>query len=118
MTISSRTPEGDPNQCPVCSHHVRIEPSLDTRDAPCPRCGHLLWFSDDITSRYPDLAAKWSTKQLVLDLMTKRFGPPPEAIRMALDGLRPSKFHKIGLGRLMRLNTWADVVSVVRAEGP
>lgn len=44
MTISSRTPAGEPNHCPICGSRVIIEPSLDTRDAPCPRCGHLLWW--------------------------------------------------------------------------
>jgi len=44
MTISSRTPEGEPNTCPVCGRHVHIEPSTPFSDAPCPHCGHLLWF--------------------------------------------------------------------------
>jgi acyl carrier protein len=44
MTISSRTPEGDPNRCPICGAEVCIEPSPATGDAPCPRCGHLLWW--------------------------------------------------------------------------
>lgn len=44
MTISSRTPEGSPNCCPVCGAHVAIEPSWPTNDAPCPACGCLLWF--------------------------------------------------------------------------
>jgi hypothetical protein len=44
MVISSRTPEGEPNQCPVCRKHVRIDPSPLFGDAPCPNCGHLLWF--------------------------------------------------------------------------
>jgi acyl carrier protein len=44
MTISSRTPEGVPNHCPVCGAHVCVEPSATTGDAPCPRCGQLLWF--------------------------------------------------------------------------
>jgi uncharacterized paraquat-inducible protein A len=43
--ISSRTPEGVPNRCPVCGSTVRIEPSSPARDAPCPVCGSLLWFS-------------------------------------------------------------------------
>lgn len=42
--ISSRTPEGQPNTCPVCGKQVEIEPSLPTGDAPCPHCGCLLWF--------------------------------------------------------------------------
>ena len=45
MVISSRTPEGQPNHCPVCGSHLRIEPSDPAGDAPCPRCGHLLWFA-------------------------------------------------------------------------
>jgi hypothetical protein len=45
MDTPTRTPEGWPNRCPVCGHNVRIDPSWPTLDAPCPRCGHLLWFS-------------------------------------------------------------------------
>src|SRR5262245_15824877 len=44
MVISSRTPEGVPNRCPVCGSRVRIEPSVQFGDAPCPACGQLLWF--------------------------------------------------------------------------
>ncbi len=44
MVISSRTPEGRPNRCPVCGSRLKIEPSDTTEDAPCPYCGHLLWF--------------------------------------------------------------------------
>jgi acyl carrier protein len=43
-TISSRTPEGQPNHCPVCDSFVSIEPSLPPGDALCPNCGTLLWF--------------------------------------------------------------------------
>ena len=43
-TVSSRTPEGESNCCPVCGSAIHIEPSALTGDAPCPRCGHLLWF--------------------------------------------------------------------------
>jgi anti-anti-sigma factor len=45
MVISSRTPEGQPNHCPVCGSYIRIEPSDPAGEAPCPRCGHLLWFA-------------------------------------------------------------------------
>ena len=45
MGISSRTPEGTPGRCPVCGTHLKIEPSKPAGDAPCPRCGHLLWFT-------------------------------------------------------------------------
>lgn len=43
-TISSRTPEGVPNHCPICNTSICIEPSHPPGDAPCPNCGTLLWF--------------------------------------------------------------------------
>ena len=45
IVISTRTPEGRPNHCPVCGSDLRIEPSGPAGDGPCPRCGHLLWFT-------------------------------------------------------------------------
>jgi acyl carrier protein len=47
VTISSRTPEGVPNRCPICNAIISIEPSDTSADAPCPSCGHLLWFLGD-----------------------------------------------------------------------
>ncbi len=44
MQTSSRTPEGQSNQCPFCNARVKLEPSTPTGDAPCPHCGSLLWF--------------------------------------------------------------------------
>ena len=44
MQPSSRAPEGIPNYCPTCGKPVRVEPSRPPGDAPCPNCGHLLWF--------------------------------------------------------------------------
>lgn len=43
-TISSRTPEGEPQQCPIFDTLICIEPSLPPGDAPCPSSGTLLWF--------------------------------------------------------------------------
>jgi acyl carrier protein len=44
MPIASRTPEGWPNRCPICGAELRMDPSIPPGDAPCPQCGHLLWF--------------------------------------------------------------------------
>jgi hypothetical protein len=44
VNISSRTPEGEPNRCPVCGNVLAIEPSRPPGDAPCPYCGTFLWF--------------------------------------------------------------------------
>jgi anti-anti-sigma factor len=45
MAIRSQTPEGQPNRCHVCGSEVKIKPSDPAGDAPCLRCGHLLWFT-------------------------------------------------------------------------
>lgn len=53
MTVSSRTPEGLPNRCTVCGAAVWIEPSAGTGDAPCPRCGQLLWWLQERIGNVP-----------------------------------------------------------------
>jgi anti-anti-sigma factor len=45
MVISSTTPEGLRNSCRVCGSDLKVEPPELTRDTPCHRCGHLLWFT-------------------------------------------------------------------------
>jgi acyl carrier protein len=53
MTVSSRTPEGLPNQCPVCGKSTVLDPSSPPGDAPCPSCGHLLWwFQEHLSTRF------------------------------------------------------------------
>jgi acyl carrier protein len=47
LTVSSRTPEGLPARCPICRNSFLIEPSVPAGDAPCPSCGHLLWWFHD-----------------------------------------------------------------------
>jgi len=75
MTVSSRTPEGAPNHCPVCKQVLRIEPSAPTGDAPCPNCGSLLWFAQAILG---DELALLSVNDIVPDLRAKT---KQEAIR-------------------------------------
>ncbi len=58
MNISSRTPEGDFNHCPICGHDLRLEPSQPAGDAPCPSCGSFLWFPESPDSSRLPLAAK------------------------------------------------------------
>jgi len=45
MVISSRTPDGQPDRCHVCGSEIKLEPSDPAADAPCVRCGHLVWFT-------------------------------------------------------------------------
>ncbi len=46
MNPSSHTPEGEPHCCPVCGNLAVLEVSTPTRDASCPNCGCLLWFTE------------------------------------------------------------------------
>jgi hypothetical protein len=46
--IATRTPEGVPGRCPACEAAVCVEPSWPTGDAPCPRCGTLVWFDSRV----------------------------------------------------------------------
>ncbi len=48
MEPSTRTPEGEPNLCPICGKRLQIEPSRPPGDAPCPHCGSLLWFDPNV----------------------------------------------------------------------
>jgi len=47
MEIASRTPEGQPHDCPICGRRAHIETSqFPTKDCTCPHCGHLLWHQE------------------------------------------------------------------------
>lgn len=48
VTVASRTPEGFPARCPLCGAATNLEFSEPSGDAPCPNCGHLLWFSAEM----------------------------------------------------------------------
>lgn len=58
MTISSRTPEGEPHGCPVCGKTSAVEPSYPGGDSCCPNCGHLLWWFRDRLHRDIGIAAE------------------------------------------------------------
>src|SRR5262245_8107047 len=74
MNISSRTPEGSPNRCPVCGHDLRLEPSQPPGDAPCPACGSLLWFPLQAVAACPD-APGASTRREPLSGLQPRPAP-------------------------------------------
>jgi hypothetical protein len=57
MTISTRTPEGWPAKCPICGHEICVDPSQPAGDAPCPRCGSLVWTAPNGPERATDKGA-------------------------------------------------------------
>ena len=82
MDTPSRTPEGVPGRCPICGAKVRLEPSAPLSDAPCPNCGHLIWFapSDELIgqtrTRIRDLVAdihKLASSDVPADAFYRRF---------------------------------------------
>jgi nitrogen PTS system EIIA component len=73
MVHSTRTPEGEPNQCPLCGKTMVLEPSVPPGDAPCPHCGSLVWFpiTPEVTWSagfpvYTVLPAEAQTKEQVI----------------------------------------------------
>ncbi len=90
--ISSRTPEGSPNQCPVCGQQVCLEPTLPSGDAPCPNCGHLLWFVV-IGEKWPLVfdAELPALRERVLQVLAKQLGVSAEQLRAD-----PHLFTKLG----------------------
>jgi acyl carrier protein len=57
-TISSRTPEGFPSECPLCGARVNLEFSDPGKDATCPQCGCLVSFSANVMRRIQDYLAR------------------------------------------------------------
>jgi acyl carrier protein len=52
MTVSSRTPEGEPHGCPICGQVANLDPAEPGGDSVCPSCGYLLWqFRDALRRR-------------------------------------------------------------------
>lgn len=81
MTISSRTPEGQPGSCPLCGADVVVEPSIVVGDATCPNCGQLLWFfqsPETLTLFEERRTGPW--KEKILDRFSIQLGVDREAI--------------------------------------
>jgi hypothetical protein len=95
-----------------------MEPSIDTRDAPCPSCGHLLWFPE--LSKFEDQGMavlipgnEMTPKEKVLKFAKKRFGLPTEGVYNAISAVHASKFEKIEWDRLLEAKSWDDVLALV-----
>jgi hypothetical protein len=104
MVVSSRTPEGSPNRCPICGHDLRLEPSWPTRDGPCPACGHLLWFGEE-SKPVPK-----EGQSLLLRLGSQRLGPPKREIRSAIEAVTSREELEDLLERLLTASSWDDLL--------
>jgi predicted RNA-binding Zn-ribbon protein involved in translation (DUF1610 family) len=121
MPISSRTPEGDPNRCTVCGKALRIEPSLDTRDAPCPHCGHLLWFESDVPMQIPEQPQRGSTEDLLRDvdqvlfnalmlICKSKFGPASAEVKAVLTTSFDER-REVLMKRVRTASSWEQLTS-------
>ena len=103
MVISSRTPEGRPNLCPVCGSAIKIEPSEPAGDAPCPHCGHLLWFTWDDAG---DIIVIKPTGAILrsedLDTLTDR-ASEKRGVQLVLDLGDVQYLSSTALGKLIKL---------------
>lgn len=84
MQPSSRTPEGWANRCPICGHRITANPSLPPGDAPCPHCGHLLWFDPRGGRRHKSNRSERTEMQFEHALLQMRNGAYDYAIVLLL----------------------------------
>ena len=81
MTISSRTPEGEPIHCPICQADVVIEPSVVFGDATCPNCGSLLWFlAVGSQPQIFEYARSSGIRERVLAIVAEQLGVDPASL--------------------------------------
>jgi len=103
ITISSRTPEGLPNHCPVCREEVRIEPSQLFGDAPCPNCGCLLFFVS-LSSKdrmFFEYEAADLIRERIVDLLVNDLGISREALEANPKSLEELKVDSLDIVELM-----------------
>jgi hypothetical protein len=111
VVISSRTPEGEPNRCPVCQHEIRLEPSWGTRDAPCPYCNHLLWFSSVGAASSERHPLEFDPLELdrLIRLAVARLGPPDRGTAVVLASIHERKWVWALEQHLAEARTWEDL---------
>jgi hypothetical protein len=89
MTISSRTPEGEPGKCPLCRSDVRVEPSVLFGDATCPNCGTLLWFFQvSRAALFMEHAASADRRERLIERLAEQLGVPKERITPQTDVIK------------------------------
>src|SRR5260370_41659515 len=116
MGIASRTPEGAPNRCPICGKDLVIEPSKPTMDAPCPHCGHLLWFHAEKRVAPEGLILdRQSLHQTlihyVLQLATVRLGPPGPSTRAEIESIVDAERLRALISQAATCASWEDLVN-------
>jgi len=101
MVVSSRTPEGQPNRCPICGAEVRIEPSVVFGDAPCPHCGALLWFTNVPEPRVFEHGKAQGLRRRLCETLGEMLGVPADAIERDPSFVRDLSADSLDLAELV-----------------
>jgi len=113
MTISSRTPEGDPFRCPVCQEVANIETSL-AGDAGCPACNHLLWWFKDRLALQREVSR--DEIHLLSELWPEGDSESLETVELVME-LEEEFDVTIADDEAKRIQTVADAVRYLRRQG-
>jgi len=121
----------------VCGHHCKVEPSCLSPDAPCPSCGHLLWFPAEAAARKPRRPAepadrpkrpqnpppvrepRVQARRLVRRLIRRgegRLGKPGAGVLAVLEAVREPYPAERLLSLLYLARSWAELLAAWRAE--
>jgi len=116
MSISSRTPEGEPNVCPICGHDFAIEPSLDTLDGCCPCCGALVWSAPPRPNREdPIYGDPMAVRDRVFARAIDKFGWPITSGTWFV-GLLPNDDGSRWFAAVEKARTWKEFVLLLESE--
>jgi anti-sigma B factor antagonist len=113
MTTSHHRNDDRPDRCPVCGTVAGFEPSAadSHADAPCPRCGHLLWFisrqTGDVTVVH--LIDTRAAVMELLDLLDNAIGDGL-IDRLAINFGSIQQVSSAALGKLIKLMNRASSV--------
>jgi acyl carrier protein len=114
MSISSRTPEGQPNHCPVCNAAVCIDPSPLFGDATCPNCGSLLWFLNvPPPSRVFERSRAHDIRARAIDIVAQQLGIDPRSITE-----KPSFINDLGADSLDVVELVMELEEKSHLQGP
>lgn len=112
MTISSRTPEGEPLECPICGLRSRLEVSFPNGDATCPACGHLVGW---LRSRVDEWG--YHDDRLAADaLLTEAFGDSLDTVEVIMS-LEEETGVQVAVADAERMQTVGDFLRYLRAIG-
>ena len=96
MTISSRPPEGEPGECPVCGHQFRLEPATPISDVTCPFCNSLI-----LLFQYDNATTAVHLDRTVIEMICEYLSIPKEEVKDAVSLLEQLEMDSLDLVSLV-----------------